>query len=181
MENIVEEWRDIIGYEDYLISNYGRAMNKITGKIIKPYQNRASNGIYYCLILPKRFKPNHLQVHRAVARAFPEICGKWFEGCVINHKDCNPSNNFAENLEVCTRRYNLLYNDAVEKRRKKQLNHPNLSKPVAQYTLDGKLVAIYPSTREAGRQTGIHSGSISYCCENHPHYKTAGGFIWRYA
>lgn len=35
-----------------------------------------------------------------VAKAFPEICGEWFKGCHVHHKDFNHSNNEATNL-IC--------------------------------------------------------------------------------
>ena len=53
------------------------------------------------------------------------------------------------------------------------------SKPVEQYTIDGQLVARYPSQNEAQRQTGYCQGYISGCCRGR--YKTAYGFVWRYA
>lgn len=39
---------------------------------------------------------------------------------------------------------------------------------------------IYSSMAEASRQTGICSRSIAYVCNEHPKYKTAGGFHWKY-
>ena len=37
---------------------------------------------------------------------------------------------------------------------------------------------IYPSTHEAGRQTGINQSHISHCCNGKR--KTAGGFRWQF-
>ena len=53
-------------------------------------------------------------------------------------------------------------------------------KPVEQYTLDGKYITTYKSTCEASRQTGIEQSNIVYCCNNHPRYKHAGCFQWKY-
>jgi hypothetical protein len=47
-----------------------------------------------------------LSVHRLVAKAFPEICGKWFEGCQVDHIDTIRTNNNAYNLKVCTAKEN---------------------------------------------------------------------------
>lgn len=55
-----------------------------------------------------------------------------------------------------------------------------LSKPVNQYTRDGKYIATYLSIPQATRQTGANTVSISNCCRGIIHYKTAGGFQWRY-
>lgn len=49
-------------------------------------------------------------------------------------------------------------------------------KKVAQYTLDGKLIAIYDGVRVAERATGIRS--IDKCAKGKR--KTAGGFVWKY-
>lgn len=58
-------------------------------------------------------------------------------------------------------------------------NHPSLSKPVSQFTKSGEFVATYPSTSEAGRQTGVNQSHISDCCNGKR--KSAGGYVWRLA
>lgn len=42
-------------------------------------------------------------IHRLVAQTFPEICGKWFVGCEVHHKDGNSLNNRADNLVICSK------------------------------------------------------------------------------
>lgn len=54
-----------------------------------------------------------------------------------------------------------------------------LSKPVNQYTMDGTLLATYPSIIEAERVTGVCNGHIGKCCKGI--YKQSGGFIWKYS
>lgn len=184
MKTTVEEWRPIKGYEGfYEVSNFGRIksldryVNGRWGKtfrkgfILKPV--KAPNGYLHICLISKQY-----QIHRLVARAFPDICGKWFEGCVINHLNTKRDDNRAVNLRVTTQYENVHWADGIEKCRKANLNNPKYSKRVAQYTLEGKLVAIYPSTMEAQRQTGIANSLISGCCLGK--YKTAGEFIWRY-
>ena len=56
--------------------------------------------------------------------------------------------------------------------------HPN-SKRVFQYDKEMKLVKGWDSMSEAHRKTGVFVDSISKCCKKI--YKTAGGYIWRYA
>ena len=53
-------------------------------------------------------------------------------------------------------------------------------KQVSQCTKGGKFIATYISAREAGRQTGIPSNSISDVCRKRPHHITAGGFKWQF-
>lgn len=49
---------------------------------------------------------------------------------------------------------------------------------VEQYSLDGKLLSVYRSTREAHRITGVNNCKISSNCNGK--LKTAGGYIWKY-
>lgn len=54
----------------------------------------------------------------------------------------------------------------------------NPPKKVYQYTLDGALVGIYESTRQAARDTGFRQTHICACCNgNEKQYK---GFQWSY-
>jgi len=50
-------------------------------------------------------------------------------------------------------------------------------KPCKQLTSNGKLIKIYKSQAEAGRQTGINQGNISGCILGKG--KTAGGYKWQ--
>lgn len=66
-----------------------------------------------------------------------------------------------------------------EKEKKKQAHIQKFSpKKVAQYDLEGNFIAIYPSTKEAWRQTGVNSGRISECANGKR--KKAKGYIWKY-
>lgn len=56
------------------------------------------------------------------------------------------------------------------------------STPVPVYQVDadsGKIVQMFPSASEAGRETGLCDSSIVKCCKGK--LKTCGGFSWRYA
>ena len=61
---------------------------------------------------------------------------------------------------------------------KKKIRENSPSKAVIQLSKDGELIAEYPSTREAERQTGCCHGNICNCCKGK--YKSCGGYIWRY-
>lgn len=64
-------------------------------------------------------------VHIEVAKAFPRICGRWYEGCHIHHKDGNKLNNEAINLIVCTpqqhKEFHKIMKIEEEKKKGKQL------------------------------------------------------------
>lgn len=51
--------------------------------------------------------------------------------------------------------------------------------PILQFTKDGELVKEWPSAHEAERQLGIFQQGICHCLKGR--YKSAGGFVWRYA
>jgi group I intron endonuclease len=54
-------------------------------------------------------------------------------------------------------------------------------KPVVQYDLDGNVLAVWKSTREAERALGVQHSHIAKCCNKVPKYNTAGGYRWEYA
>lgn len=118
-----------------------------------------------------RRKP--LKVHRLVAESFipnPENKSQ------VNHKDENKTNNCVDNLEWMTNEENVNYGTRNE-RAGKAISKA-LSKPVAQYTKDGKLIKVWSSTNEAGRQLGFAHNSISLVTRGIR--KTCGGFVWKY-
>lgn len=53
-------------------------------------------------------------------------------------------------------------------------------KPICQYTLNGDLIKEWTSIKEAAETMGVSTGSIGGCVRKEKHYKTCGGFIWRY-
>jgi hypothetical protein len=192
-----EIWRDIAGYEGYYqVSNFGRvrSLDKMQnyngsarlhkGKILKP--NNDGRG-YLIVDLSKNNRSVTRTIHRLVAMAFLDNPNNLPH---VNHKDEVKTNNFVfvnedgtvdydkSNLEWCTVSYNVNYGNAAVERGLKQRNDRNKSKLTAMYTLDGNLVDIYPSAREASRLTGIPKTLIYKCCkwEN----KTAKGFVFKY-
>ena len=174
-----EEWRDVVGYEGlYQVSDQGRVKSlerKLSHwrggeriqkeRILKP----AVYGGYLSVGLCAGGKRKMLRVHRLVCQAFhknPEN-----KPCV-NHIDENKTNNAASNLEWCTYEENNNHGTHNERMAKTQ------SKPVGQYTLDGELIKVWPSPREAGRRAGFDNSTI-YNVANGKR-KTHKGFVWRY-
>ncbi len=106
---MIEEWRNTENLDNYLVSNYGNV--RVTdfidvrgtfrqGHICK--QSVGPGGHLYVGV-SKKGKTKTYAVHRLVARAFPEICGEWFEECEVHHIDGNPANNNAKNLVCLTK------------------------------------------------------------------------------
>ena len=73
---------------------------------------------------------------------------------------------------------NPMYGKHHSEESKKKIRENNPSKPVLQFSKDGEFIAEYPSTHEAGRQTGCNQQSICACCNGKR--KSCGGFIWKY-
>ena len=61
----------------------------------------------------------------------------------------------------------------------KEATKEKLSIPILQFAKDGTLIKEWPSAYEAQRQLGIFQSSICACLKGR--YKSAGGFVWRYA
>jgi hypothetical protein len=186
----MEIWRDIKGYEGlYQVSNKGRVKalkrtwkcgkNGCTTRTSDECIMSLCNGTkgYKIIRLQSNGKRETLKVHRLVAEAFIPNPNNLPQ---VNHKDECKSNNFVENLEWCDNKYNVNYGTSIDRMRNKMINGKT-SKTVYQYTLDGELVAIYPSTAEAKRQNPTYSqGNIIGCCGNRYGRKTYKGYKWSY-
>lgn len=126
-----------------------------------------------------------------VARAFPEICGEWFPGAEVHHKDCNPNNNLPNNLVVLTHEQHKQIHKILGKGKGKKnafygkkhsektklLLKKKMSKPVFQF-FQNNLVGIWSSCTEIERETGMDKSSINRCCLLKQN--TSYGFTWRY-
>lgn len=143
-------------------------------------------------------------VHRLVAEAFvpnPECYP------VVNHKDENPANNKAENLEWCTVAYNNTYGTALgkkslamkarfrrspeehERMRRQSKNRvwtPESRKKISESRkipvvccLNGKVVCRYDSALAAEKATGVKRGNICKVLKGERRF--AGGYEWKYA
>lgn len=170
-----EIWKDIMGYEDlYQVSNLGRIKSlrqctkhhKEKEYILKP--SLANNG--YCQVTLYRNPSDKRKflVHRLVANAFLDNPNNLPQ---VNHKDENPTNNRADNLEWCTAKYNNLYGTA----RIRTID--TKSRPVAQYTLEGKCIAIYRSSTIASELLGISKNAIR-CASNKG--TRCDKYLWKY-
>ncbi|CAL6048743.1 HNH_endonuclease [Hexamita inflata] len=91
-EELIEEYRDISGYPNYEVSNFGQVRNKTTGRILKQ-SNGNNDYLTVSLYLNKIMKTHH--IHRLVSKAFLENPNNYNE---IDHCDCDKSNNNVQNL-----------------------------------------------------------------------------------
>lgn len=167
-----EVFKDIPHYEGrYQISNKGTVWS-VKGQRYLKWNTSANHG-YASVMLYKNGRGIRELVHRLVCLTF---LGNPPKGMTdVNHKDENKLNNCLDNLEWCTRKYNLNYGN-----HNRRLSESK-GTPVNQFTKTGEFVAEYKSMAEASKSTGINTAHISACCMNKPHCNTAGGYVWKYA
>lgn len=89
----------------------------------------------------------------------------------VNHKDENPKNNYACNLEWCSHKYNMNYGTRIKRQAEK------IQTPVSQYDMKGKYIKTCKSIKQAHEETGIDKTGISMCSRGL--LRTTGGYIWK--
>lgn len=159
---------------DRWIDNNGTATEFRKGGIMKPYINTYRNN-YSQIVLRKNNKNHYFKIHQLVAKAFPEICGEWFEGCEVDHIDGNPENNSAYNLRVTDKLGNMA--NEISRERMREHHHKNKK---CQMLKDDVVIAVFRSTSEAHRQTGISRNKISDMCNNNYHRVSKDEYTWKF-
>lgn len=177
-----EVWKDIQGYEGlYQVSNLGNVKSLNYRRSVgneKFLAQKENNDGRLWVTLYKNGKSKPMLVHRLVGTAFipnPECLPQ------INHKDENPKNNNASNLEWCTHQYNINYyverhgrkTGLCAKRKKKN------AFPIKQIDSSGNVVKEWEDAQTVFTETGMSAWSISECCRGNR--KQAYGFKWQYA
>lgn len=174
----MEVWKDIEGYEGlYQVSNMGRvkSLGK-RGAIKQPIERKNPKRKGYLVMqLYKDNKPKNCYVHRLVAEAFVENPDNKE---TVNHINGDKHDNRASNLEWSTHAENNAHAMETGLNGAEHMRNRKGSMKVAQYDKDMNLIAVYPSMREAERQTGIDCRSISVGIRKGWKY---GGFIWKKA
>lgn len=172
-----EEWKTIKDYENYVISNLGRAKSLITNTILN---QRLSNNGYLRFNARKGNikyeKPKTMMTHKLVAEYFlTKIEGKNY----VNHIDGNKLNNNVNNLEWCTAQENTIHSFKLG------LQKPRLGKDnkkaikIYQYDKNTKeLLNTFYGSCEAQRHTGINHRDIRNNCIGKQ--KTCKGFVFSY-
>lgn len=160
----------------YLVSDKGQIFSVKANRVIK--SRKEKNG-YYRIELNVDGKSHKELVHRLVAEAFIPNPNNY---PIVNHKDENPANNCADNLEWCTPQYNVNYGNCKQKRIANReyiagWNHSQ-SKPVKQFDLEGNFIHEYGSCGMAATLTGLDARSISKCANGQ--LKQYAGYGWSY-
>ncbi len=184
---IGEKWTAIKEFDEYYISSFGRIWSqKKKPMFLNTYPDKYG---YHHVKFRKDGKQYSRLVHRLVAEAFVENQNGYKE---VNHKDEDKSNNRADNLEWCTRKYNILYGKAGKDRYVNmgltQRYSRNDLQPVECVSKEtGEVIRKFASVGEAVREmfgiagrTHIRS-NIAQCCQGKGHVKTVMGYKWRYS
>jgi len=192
MGRLIEEWKDIQGFEGlYQVSNLGNVRNA-KGKLLKPCKK--GNYGHAVVSLRKDGETIKFQVHRLVAINFipnprnkPEVCHK---NNALDEKGF--LNNAVYNLSWGTHKENCRN---IHTRRKISKNHADVSgkknpnyggkyssqikrgTQVLQWQ-DNRVVAFYNSFKEASDKIGLSWQNIKNACDGK--CKQSGGYEWSY-
>ena len=162
-----EEWKCIEESNgNYEVSNLGRVRNITTGQILKP---RPTPNGYLRVHLRTKYTRKDFYIHRLVAAYF---CNRP-EGCdIINHLDCNPGNNAANNLEWTTQRDNVYYSMTKGRYHK----YPSARAVIG---IKNGIEIYFRSIHEAADFVHGDNSYIAKCCKE-SHRRTKG-YAWKYA
>jgi len=156
---VMEEWRDVNGFEGYYrVSNYGKVYSIRMKRIMSPW---ISTWGYECLSIQVDGNRENPTVHKLVALNF---IGKIPKGYVVNHKDGIKTNNRVDNLEIISKsedvlhalRIGLMNRDNVPKGE----NH-NFAILTQKKANEIRILKPYYTQKELGKKYGVHESTIS--------------------
>lgn len=191
MNRNIEYWRPVVGYEglydvsswgnvrsvDRYVKTKGNSIRLAKGVVLKPVIDKDG---YLQVGLYKDGKRHAKTIHTLVAKAFiPNPENKPQVGHLKKLPDGTEDKMANEfwNLAWMTSEENNNFGTRNKRASEARINGKK-SKKVYQYTLDGQLINIFPSTMEITRQLGFHRTSISRCCLGKQ--ETSYGFKWSY-
>ena len=180
LQNLENEiWKPVVGLKNfYEVSNFGR-IKSIAGK------KQCKNGVIYKIpvkILKQSFTTTgylkiklhgkDYKVHRLVASAFiPKIKNK----NIINHKDCNPLNNFVSNLEWCTQKENVQHHMANKRNSKINYDIHQQEENIIKLYVFGK------TAKEISKQFNVSISTIHNIISKHKTTRREfGNYITKY-
>lgn len=153
-------------YSNYEVYEDGRIFSYWTNRFLKPVT--MPNGYQKVNLYDNEGKRKMYYIHRVVYEA---VTGEPIpENLEINHRSEDKTENFFDNLELVSHKYNMNFGTGIERQTKAR------SKQVGAY-INGELIMTFPSTKEAGRN-GFDQSSVAACCRGE--IKTHKGYTWRY-
>lgn len=165
-----EIFAEISGFPNYSISNFGRVINKVTGKTLGNFKDTKGYPITFLYSDQKR---KTLKVHRLVSISFipnPENKPQ------VNHKDGNKTNNHWSNLEWATNSENGKHawdNNLRTKSEKMVRAMRSVSQLNKKRILDTRTGLYFESVQKAAESVGMRQNRLSSMLTGYIKNKTA--------
>lgn len=158
-----EEWRPVVNFESYFVSNYGRVCSVdrvvkrqlVRGRVLRP--GVAKRDGHWSVVLGIG---NTRSVHFLVLTAFVGSCPEGLQGL---HADDNPSHNWLSNLRWGTRSENL--NDAFRNGKRdigEDIKHAKLTDDSARYIRANPKLTL----SALAQLFGVHTSTIDQVRKN---------------
>ena len=197
-----EIWKDIPNYEGYYqVSNYGRIRSldryvhhsRLEGVMClrkgKLRSTPINNWGYKQCILHKDGVSKNVRVNKIVMETFKPDKSNFkymsdenpsdinLDDLMVNHKDENKLNNYIENLEWCTPKYNSNYGSMPLRMREK--NRHNF-KPVFKCDLEGNILERFECCSDGAKSVNGRTWDIIQVADKNTGRKTAFGYVWKF-
>lgn len=178
----MEEWKQLVGYPNYNVSNFGNVKNNKTNKLLKPF----IRGGYYTIRLVYDYK-NKMDYKLKLRGLNRLVLSSFVENVenkpMVNHKDHNKLNNHITNLEWSTIKEQNIH------QRKPDTKQQSLSRMRSIWRVDiktGENIEMYESIKCASIWIENNNlkkltppGSV-ICSALRGKCKTAYGYTWKY-
>lgn len=152
--------KQIPGFSRYGITSDARLFNLETGEELKTSRN--SRGYYTTILVDDFGYRKGVKRHRLVGLAHLEHPEGNIEDFVINHKDSTPGNDWKDNLEWCTQKWNVEHWQENGKKK--------VSIPVEVLDVETGESTFFESIGACSRTMGIERYSIHLRLERGPEY-----------
>lgn len=171
-----KQWKQIVDFPKYEVSNYGEIRHIATGYIKSQHRDLFGYMVVALSVINKKVKL--VKVHRLVAEAFipnPE------DKPQVNHIDGDKTNNCVDNLEWATAKENIQHCYRVlgyKGSHYGKLGKDNEQARIVLQIKNGTIIAKFYGLREAAESINKGVSHIGECCLGQR--KSAYGYKWKY-